>query len=54
MQLQECIECGSVPECISLGRTAFVIKEKTKGNGAGNYRLKACLEIMWIALTGLK
>ena len=46
MQLQEFIECGSVPECVSMGITAFVIKEKTKGNGAGNYTLKTCLEIM--------
>lgn len=54
MQLKECIECGSVPECMSMGRTAFVIKEKMTKNGAGKYRLKTCLEIMWKALTGLK
>lgn len=54
MQLQECIVCGTVPECMSMERTAFVIKENMKGNAAGNYRLKTCLEIMWIALTGLK
>ena len=37
-----------------MGRTAFVIKEKTKGNDAGTCRLKTCLHIMWKALTGLK
>ena len=38
---------------MTTGRTALVQKDKSKGNGASNYRPITCLPIMWKLLTGI-
>ena len=51
--LQSCLECGSVPEWMTKGRTVLIMKDPEKGAVAGNYRPITCLPVMWKLLTGI-
>ena len=53
LHLQECVNQGNVPERMVRRRTVLIQKDPTKGIQANNYRLIACLPIMWKLLTGI-
>ena len=38
---------------LTRGRTSLLQKDKSKGNGASNYRPINCLPLMWKLLTGV-
>ena len=53
-QLSKCFqEEGDVPNWMTEGRTVLIMKDKSKGNSANNYRPITCLPLMWKLLTGL-
>ena len=41
--LQDCLNCGVVPDWLPKGRTVLIQKDKAKGNIASNYRPITCL-----------
>ena len=49
--LQECLNNGDVPEWMVKGRTVLIQKDPAKGTLSSNYRLIACLPLMWKLLT---
>ena len=51
--LQKCIVEGDVPEWMVTGKTALIQKDPAKGREASNYRLIACLRLMWKLLSGI-
>ena len=53
MQLKECLESGFVPSWLTRGRTSLLLKDKSKGNVASNYRSITCLLLMWKLLRGV-
>ena len=53
LQLKECLDSGFVPSWLTRGRTALLQKDKSKGNGASNYKPITCLPLMWKLLTGV-
>ena len=42
-----------MPSWLTRGRTSFLLKGKTKGNVATNYRPITCLPLIWKLLTGV-
>ena len=52
-QLSKCLKEGDVPNWMTEGRTVLIMKDKSKGNSANNYRPITCLPLMWKLLTGL-
>ena len=52
-QLSKCLEEGDVPNWMTGGRTVLIMKDKSKGNIASNYRPSTCLPLIWKLLTGL-
>ena len=53
LHLQECVNQGNVPKWMVRERTVLYQKDPTKGTQANNYRVIACLPIMWKLLTGI-
>ena len=53
LQLKECLDSGFVPSRLTRGRTSLLLKDKSKGNVASNYRPITCLPLMWKLLTGV-
>lgn len=51
--LQKCLEDGHVPDWMTSGRTALIMKDPAKGRQPGNYRPITCLPLMWKTLTGI-
>ena len=51
--LQSCITRGEVPDWMTTGRTALLLKDKSKGNKVSNYRPITCLPSIWKLLTGI-
>ena len=51
--LQSCIIKGEVPDWMTTGRTALLLKDKSKGNEANSYRPIIFLPVMWKLLTGI-
>ena len=51
LQLKECLDNGFVPSWLTRGRTSLLMKDKSKGNVASNYRPLTCLPLMWKLLT---
>ena len=47
LQLKEFLDSGFVPSWLTRGKTSLLQKDKSKGNVASNYRLEACLPLMW-------
>ncbi|XP_072169448.1 uncharacterized protein [Diadema setosum] len=52
-QLQLALESGEVPHWMTTGRTVLIMKDKSKGNVASNYRPITCLNMMWKLMTGI-
>ena len=50
---QSCITRDEVPDWMTTGRTALLLKEKSKGNKVNNYRPITCLPLMWKLITGI-
>ena len=42
-----------MPSWLTRGRSAFLQKDKSKGNVASNYRPITCLPLMWKLLSGV-
>ena len=38
VHFQDCLDCGVVSDWLTIGRTVFIQKDKTRGNIASNYR----------------
>ena len=53
LQLKECLGSGFMPSWLPRGRTLLLLKDKSKGNVASNYRPISCLLLMWKLLTGV-
>ena len=53
LQLKECLESGYVPSWLTRGRTSLLLKDKSNGNVASNYRSITCLSLMWKLLRGV-
>ena len=53
IHLQKCLEDGNVPEWMTSGKTALIMKDPAKGRQPGNYRPITCLPLMWKTLTGI-
>lgn len=53
LHLDVCLQSGVVPSWMVEGKTTLVMKDKTKGNVAGNYRPIACLNLLWKVFTGV-
>ena len=51
--LQSCMTKGKVPDWITTGRTALLLKDNSKGNEVSNYRQITCLPLMQKLLTGI-
>ena len=51
LELEECLDSGSVPSWLTRRRTSLLQKDKNKGNVASNYRPITCLPLMWKLLT---
>ena len=47
LQLEEFLDSGFVPSCLTRGRTSLLQKDKSKGNVGSNYRPITCLPLMW-------
>ena len=53
IHLNDCLELGGVPNWMVDGKTTLHMKDKTKGTDVANYRLIACLNLLWKVLTGI-
>ena len=53
IHLNDCLEVGGVPNWMAEGKTTLLMKDKTKGTDAANYRPIACLNLLWKVLTGM-
>ena len=53
LQLKECLDSGILPSWLTRGRTSLLLKDKSKGNVASNYRPITCLPLMWTLLAGV-
>ena len=53
VQLNECLNGGSMPDWMTKGRTVLVMKDVLKGNVASNYRPITCLPLVWKLMTGI-
>ena len=54
LHLQSCITRGEeVPDWMTTGRTALLLKDKSKENKVRNYRPITCLPLMWKLYTGI-
>ena len=53
IQLNRCLNDGYVPIWMTKGRTTLIMKDKSKGNVASNYRPITCLPLIWKLLTGI-
>ena len=53
VQLREFLEGKGVSEWMTKGRTVLLIRDKTIGNAAGNYRSITCSPVMWIIVEDL-
>ena len=53
LQLEECLDSGFVPSCLTRGRTSLLQKHKSKDNVGSNYRPTTFLPLMWKLLTGV-
>ena len=53
VQLNRCLNDGYVPIWMTKGRTTLIMKDKSKGNVASNYRPITCLPLIWKLLTGI-
>ena len=51
--MQDCLQDGSVPDWLTVGRTVLILKDRNKGRIPSNYRPIACLPLMWKLLTGI-
>ena len=51
--LQEALDTGIVPDWMTLGRTVLIMKDRSKGRIASNFRPITCLPLMWKLLTGI-
>ena len=51
--LQSCLTRGEVPDWMTTGRTALLLKDKSKENKVSNYRPITCLPLMWKLFTGI-
>ena len=51
--LNRCLDSGEVPTWMVKGRTVLIQKDPKRGNIASNYRVIACLPLMWKLLTGM-
>ena len=53
MYLQDCLDYGVVPDCLTKGQTVLIQKDKSKENITSNYRPITCLPLVWKLLTGI-
>ena len=53
LQLKKCLDSGFVLSLFTGGRTSLLQKDKSKDNGARNYRPRICLALMWKLLTSV-
>ena len=53
LHLQSCITRGEVPDWMTTGRTALLLKDKSKGNEVSNYRPITCLPLTWKLITDI-
>ena len=53
LQLKECLDIGFEPSWLTIGRTALLQKDKSKGNIASNYRSITSLSLLWKLLSAV-
>ena len=51
--IQSCITRDEVPDWLTTGRTALLLKDRSKGNKVSNFRPIACLPLIWELFTGI-
>ena len=52
MYFQDCLDCGVISDWLTIGRTVFTQKDKTRGNIASNYRPITSLPLLRKLLKG--
>ena len=51
--LKSCLNTGTAPQWMTMGRTVLILKDSKKSGIESNYRYEAYLPIMWKLLTGI-
>ena len=53
LQLNDCLQKGSVPAWMTTGKTVLCVKDKSKGSLVSNFGPITCLPLLWKLLTGI-